>query len=646
MAAASPTVASPEESLANLYELSLEELTSIEVFKSANLLPENSATAPGTVYSFTGKDFERFGVRSLDGLLQFVPGFQINQYRKRHQSVWARGAVQRYNDKFVLLVDGVRRQHLYYGHFSGGEALPLENVEKVEIILGPASSLYGANAFSGLISVTTKGLSENPTASISAELGNFSRQKVTGSYANQHVQVFASYLDQNAPFSKDRVSFIGSEVVQPTDEEYKELSFKVGLAPGLTWLGEYRKSSTPFLFIPSTQDALVDTEFYSTSLNFQAGSVEQGQIDFSLFYQNDKALEYEIERTTRRIGLQERQNANMAGAKLVGLKQFGEHTLAMGSAWRLESAEEMDFYRTYRFNEGFLSQPEQGSLLAKPNIRTQDYATFLQDVWQWNDELKVTLGLRYDLFDDFENHFNYRAAAVYSPNDQQNWKLLYGTANRQPTFREYLKVLEATTFTPPSLRAEKIRSLELSHHYANKRFSSSITAYRNVLRHYIREEPTPDGADEYFTNVDGEITFHGVDTVLTYQLNKRINVRASLAYIDVNSSEQNTDDTLYWSPWSGSLNADFQLSANHHLGFSLLFIDNRSDANSYEDEAKAFTLFNIHYRGQLTDNIRYKLGVDNLFNDQIMDTAADYGSYYNSEKSRRQLWLNVTWTPK
>lgn len=85
-------------------ELSLKELTELDVFSAANLLPTKKAKAPGTVYSFDRQDFDRMGVRRLEDVLAFVPGFQVNQYRKRHRSIWARGLLDLYNDKLVLVL--------------------------------------------------------------------------------------------------------------------------------------------------------------------------------------------------------------------------------------------------------------------------------------------------------------------------------------------------------------------------------------------------------------------------------------------------------------------------------------------------------------------------------------------------------------
>ncbi|MDH4233356.1 MAG: Plug domain-containing protein, partial [Nitrospirota bacterium] len=114
---------------ADYFEMSLKDLMDIEVFTAASLIPTEYVKAPGTIYSFSKRDFTRLGVRRLDELLQFVPGIQTNQYRKRHKTIWGRGVIDRYNDKMILIVDGVQVRHLYYGHFDAGEQMALEKVE-------------------------------------------------------------------------------------------------------------------------------------------------------------------------------------------------------------------------------------------------------------------------------------------------------------------------------------------------------------------------------------------------------------------------------------------------------------------------------------------------------------------------------------
>src|SRR5690606_16108809 len=79
----------PKDEKADFSSMSLNDLLALEVFSSASLLPSQESKAPGTVYSFSSRDFRRFGARRLEDLLQFIPGIQLNQYRKRHQTAWA-----------------------------------------------------------------------------------------------------------------------------------------------------------------------------------------------------------------------------------------------------------------------------------------------------------------------------------------------------------------------------------------------------------------------------------------------------------------------------------------------------------------------------------------------------------------------------
>ena len=625
--------------------MSLNELMDLEVFRSATLLPTKHVKAAGTVYSFSRDDLVRLGVRRLDDLLQFVPGIQLNQYRKRHRSIWTRGLIDRYNDKLVLLVDGIRKRHLYYGHFSLGESLPIERVEKVEVIQGPASSLYGANAFGGIISITTREFSDRPVLETTLGLADNHRGKVSFLYNTPNTQVFGSYLGQDAPFRRDRKSFIGGNVLQPLDEDYANVSLKASPLSGLTLMADYQESQTPFLFIPSSQDAFVEERFLTLAARYETGDVDNGKLEASLFYTHDEALEYEKEQVTQSLGYQETQNARLAGATLTGFKRLGaDHMTALGFAWQYEKAEEMDYERNFYFATGFLSPPESGQLLSQPGIVNNDFAVFAQDVWDINPNINLTLGGRYDYFEQFGTHFNYRGALVYSPDDRQTWKLLYGTAIRTPSFREYLKVLEGTTFDPPTPEPEQITSLELGFNYQWENAGLGITIFDNEVDDYIHEVPTPDGADEYFTNSSSSWQMRGAEALLRYQPTDKLSLRLGIGYLD--AKEQGTGELPYLASWNGSFNANYRLWGKHNVGLSLFYNDNRNDTNSFvTDQPENFILTNLYAFGDLDKEWSYQFGVDNLFDERVYDPAGDFGAQYNTERAEREVWLRVKWTP-
>lgn len=623
-------------------DLSLKELVAMDVFTSASLVPTQVNKAPGTVYTFSRDDFNRYGVRRLDDLLQFVPGLQLNQYRKRHRSVWARGVLNRYNDKMVLMVDGVRVRQLYYNHFSLGDNLPLEYIETVEVILGPASSLYGANAFAGIISVTTRSFSNTEQLEAGLEAGSNQRGKGTAFYNSENLQLFASHLDQDAPFRADRKSFIGRDSLQPLDEDYSNIHIKAQPLPQLKLQLDYNHSKTPFLFIPSTQDAYIDSDYLNLSAHYETGSLNEGQLESSFYYQKDNTREYELEQLTQSLGYEEYQNATMAGASLTLLRQFNQHTLAGGLNWQYEKAERSDYIRNYHFASGFLPIPETGNLLSEPDITNNDYAAFVQDIWQIHPDLSLTIGGRFDYFEQFGGYFNHRTALVYTPDNQQTWKLQYGTAIRTPGFREYLKVLEGTSFEPPQVDAERIAMTELGYLYQWDEASVNINLFRSQIDDFIQEVPTPGpvSTDEYFANSNAVYRMRGAELLLSLRPTQTLNTRLGISYLETDSE----DGALpYLASWTGSLQTDYQLTPNHLLGASLIYNSNRNDTNSFNDAADSFTTVNLFGSGKLTRELDYAFGVDNLFDKRVMDPAADFGKLYNNERSERELWFRLQW---
>ncbi|GJM11266.1 MAG: hypothetical protein DHS20C11_35420 [Lysobacteraceae bacterium] len=623
-------------------EMSLRDLLDLEVFTSASLLPTKTTEAPATVYSFDSDDFRRYGVRRVEDLLQYVPGIQLNQYRKRHQSIWSRGLLDRYNDKLILIVDGIRQQHLYYGHFGLGDNLPIERIAKVEIILSPASSLYGANAFGGIISITSHDFSDGADSNVTLELADNARLKATGFYNSERFQVFASALDQDAPFRKDRRSFIGSNVLQPLDENYQSLLVRGKPAPELTLALDYNASETPFLFIPPTQDAFIDSSALTLSATFEKGDVEEGRFEANVYYTDDRATEYELEQVTQRLGYWENQDATLAGGMFRWLKAFGAHTVALGATAEYEAVEDVSFVRYFLFSDGFLPEPVEGHLLSDPDIKNENFAVFAQDIWSINEQLDLTLNARLDTYSQFDSEFNYRAALVYTPNVSQTWKLMYGTATRAPTLREYLKVLESD-FVPPALQPESIRSLELNFSHQWDEAALGINVYRNRLTDFILEQPTPDGGDEYFANLPGRFESTGIEMLLDVRPSEKTNLRLGLSNIDIDRSTSGID-VPYVAEWTGNLSGQYLINEQTTLGLSLFYNSDRPDTNNFPNsDPGSFLLTNMSLSGQFTPTLLYSAGINNVFDKRVFDPASDFGSQHNTEKSEREIWFQLQW---
>ena len=96
----------------------LEELLQVRTTSTTRSGTFTARRSPGVVRVFTRADIDRFGFRTIGDILMNIPGMQIQEYRGGHQSVSVRGIPSRYNNKILLLIDGVPIRDSYYGHTS------------------------------------------------------------------------------------------------------------------------------------------------------------------------------------------------------------------------------------------------------------------------------------------------------------------------------------------------------------------------------------------------------------------------------------------------------------------------------------------------------------------------------------------------
>ncbi len=627
----------------DLLDMSLRELMEIEVVNAPSLLPTTRTHAPGTVYRFGKNDFLRLGVRRLDELMRFVPGFQLNQYRKRHVNLWTRGNIDRYNNKMLLFIDGIPVRQVYYGHFSAGEQLPLEKVDHIEVILGPASSLYGANAFGGAILVTTLTLPDQAEGEVSVEGAGNQRGKGTGLWRNDKVMLFGSYLSQKAPFSDDRKSFIGGDTRQPLDETYGDLFVKGSPLPGLTLALDTQRNKTPYVFMADNQDVFIEEAPLTVSASYEKGDAKSGRVEARFWTTRDDIREYNIEQSSRKPAYEERQNATTYGARLVGFKELlPGHTVTLGATWDHTEAGNMDWTLLWHYKSGWLGAPSTGSLLRDPSTKTDDYGLFVQDVWEVAESLTLTVGGRYDIYQDFDNFANYRVGLVWAADDAQTVKLLYGTAHRTPTYREYQKVLEGTDFAPPAPSPEQMKTAELGYSYQWENALLTTTLFRNEFTRPIRETPTPDGSDEYFANSVAGWTMTGVETAVESHVTDNLTAQATVAWLE--AKQEGGESLPYLAQITGSFNIDYRWIEGSYVGASVFYNSDRSDTNDYtDDDPGSFAVVNLHGHGSVSDRLDYAFGVDNVADARVYDPAGDFGAQRNTEEGRRTIWGKLTY---
>jgi iron complex outermembrane receptor protein len=142
----------------DLTDVSLESLTGLNVVvTSSSKKAESLMDATSAIFVITQDDIKRSGARSIPDLLTMVPGVQVARQSNNEWAISARGFNDNFNNKMLVLLDGRSVYQPITGGVSWNELdIPLEEIDRIEVIRGPGGTLWGSNAINGVINIITK----------------------------------------------------------------------------------------------------------------------------------------------------------------------------------------------------------------------------------------------------------------------------------------------------------------------------------------------------------------------------------------------------------------------------------------------------------------------------------------------------------
>jgi iron complex outermembrane receptor protein len=162
----------PQQLAANLADLELEQLTQVTV-TSASRREERLVEVPASIFVITAEDIRRAGVSSLPEALRLAPNLQVVRPDASQHIVTARGGLAGTANKMLVLVDGrTMYTPLFSGVFYDALTIMIEDIERIEVISGPGSTLWGTNAVNGVINVTTRSARDTRGGLLAAGAGN------------------------------------------------------------------------------------------------------------------------------------------------------------------------------------------------------------------------------------------------------------------------------------------------------------------------------------------------------------------------------------------------------------------------------------------------------------------------------------------
>ena len=184
---------------------SLEDLMNIQV-TSVSKKGQSLSKVAGSIYVITQDDIHHSGATNVPDLLRMVPGVDVARINANTWAISIRGFNSRYSGKVLVLTDG---RTVYTPLFSGvywdQQTMPLENIERIEVIRGPGGTVWGANAMNGVINIISKSAKDTRGGLVSAEAGSQDRAQGLAQYggsagANGAYRVYGRYtMNEDSP---------------------------------------------------------------------------------------------------------------------------------------------------------------------------------------------------------------------------------------------------------------------------------------------------------------------------------------------------------------------------------------------------------------------------------------------------------------
>ncbi len=252
--------------------------------------------APASVSIVTAEEIKRYGYRTLSDILRSVRGFYVD---RNYGYVGVRGFGQPgdYNTRLLLMVDGRRMNDAIFDSFGvGGDlGLDVDLIDRVEIVRGPGSSLYGTSAFFGVINITTKSGRDYDGAELTAETGSQNTKigRVTyGSRFDNGVEMLLS-MSQTKSDGDDRLYY--SEFDDPSTNNGVYENNDATDASNLFAKLEYGGFSADLTWYQSSKE--IPTASYGTVFNDPRSITEDEQLQAGLTY--DHTFAFGAEWSTR-----------------------------------------------------------------------------------------------------------------------------------------------------------------------------------------------------------------------------------------------------------------------------------------------------------------------------------------------------------
>jgi len=629
--------------------LSLAELFDLEV-TIASGFKQTVARAPAVTSVITAKDIEAMGATDLDEVLETVPGLHVAINPAGYNPIYTiRGIYSEFNYEILLLINGIPFKDIFAGSRSeawGG--MPVKAIKRIEIIRGPGSALYGADAFSGIINIITKTKEDIDGTEIGARLGSFDTQDVWAlhgaNWGEFDVALALEYhktdgqreiIDSDAQTQLDLIHDTHASlapgpvnVSQDSLETRLDISkdnwqLRAGYQGRKSGVGVGTLSALDPYYYPKDDRYNADITYHHPELTDNLDMTAQvsyldlnGSYYDQNFYPAGNALY--PNGLIAKVSWASRQTRAEVSSLYTG---FNKHLIRAGLGYHY-----IDFYKVeHAMNVGpngeFIHFSDTDNVFVREGDRKNGYA-FIQDTWNFLPDWELTAGVRYDEYSDFGNTTNPRLALVWEMNSDLTTKLLYGQAFRAPTFQQLSDTdTNNLALGNPNLSPETIETWELAFDYRatdTLHFGLNLFYYDIIDKIMLVSEFGSEDHQRYQNA--GRQTGQGFEFETRWKMTQKSSLLFNYAF--QNSTDETHDHEVGFSPQHQAyLRTDWILFPNWFLDTQVNWVGERGRAfDDPRDNLGDYTTVDLTLRRK-NDSWNFAVSARNLFDDDAREPS-------------------------
>jgi len=634
-----------EDSLADFY--GDEEFVSI-----ATGTKKSIHKAPSVATVITSDDIQAMGANTIHQVIETVTGIHTypSNFNRMNPSYSIRGIHTAENSQVLVLVNGIRTTFAFNGAKWNIFDLGVNLIDRVEIIRGPGSAVYGADAYSGVINIITKGTQDAFKNDAGVRTGSFETKSAWFNYGYQQNDLKLSFNGQWQDTSGDSSRVVQADLLHllglpdlsnapgalDTRHRYvdlhAQLDFK-GLYANLWHLDIEGGTGAGAAQALSNSDKTTAKQT-NIEIGYKATITDNLTIDINLFHQNYEDFTYfkifpdgyidvdGVKYTDGFIGAPKGEDTNYGFKFISTYSGINQHNIRveLGHKDTQEVTDEWKNFGPGIIEEGQTTQDDTlTSVKGTPyiylgdNERRLSYIS-LQDEWAFASDWEFTAGIRYDDYSDFGSTVNPRLALVWQTQHNLTTKLLYGSAFRAPSFGELYSSNNPVLRGNPELKPEEIDTVELAIDYRpNFDWKILFNIYKYQASDLIGVVA---GQKQNSLEQDGI----GSEFEAHWQVNNQLKIKLGYAWQD---AEDSAGNSIADAPQQTiDMNIQWQVMPSLRLYADSFWINNRKRSSADPRVAiEDYNLTNLTLNYTAFDNLTLTLAAKNIFNSNAREAS-------------------------